>query len=46
MSAKVETMFYTREKLWHVLGTKVEDAPASVDALCLAGLDWKLDESY
>ncbi len=40
MSANVETMFYTREKPWHGLGTKVEDAPTSVDALRLAGLDW------
>lgn len=40
MSANVETMFYTREKPWHGLGTKVEDAPTSVDALHLAGLDW------
>lgn len=40
MSANVETMFYTREKPWHGLGTRVEDAPASADALRLAGLDW------
>lgn len=42
MSANVETMFYTREKPWHGLGTKVEDAPTSVDALRLAGLDWNV----
>lgn len=42
MSANVETMFYTSEKPWHGLGTKVEDAPTSVDALRLAGLDWNV----
>ena len=40
MAAKVETMFYTREKPWHGLGTRVEEAPSSEDALRLAGLDW------
>ena len=42
MSANVETMFYTREKPWHGLGTQVMDAPASAAALALAGLDWKV----
>lgn len=40
MSANVETMFYTREKPWHGLGTMVMEAPTSADALALAGLDW------
>lgn len=40
MSANVETMFYVREKPWHGLGTRVEEAPTSIDALVLAGLDW------
>lgn len=40
MAACVETMFYTREKPWHGLGTMVSEAPASKDALKLAGLDW------
>ena len=39
MSANVESMFYTREKPWHGLGTRVEEAPTSADALRLAGLD-------
>lgn len=43
MSANVETMMYTREKPWHGLGTKVDDAPNSADALRLAGLDWTVD---
>ena len=43
MSANVETMFYTREKPWHGLGTEVQEAPTSTDALRLAGLDWRVD---
>ena len=42
MAAEIETMFYTREKPWHGLGTKVMEAPASADALRLAGLDWRV----
>lgn len=40
MSANVESMFYTREKPWHGMGTPVETAPTSGEALRLAGLDW------
>ena len=42
MAANVETMFYTREKPWHGLGTMVAKAPNSKDALRLAGLNWKV----
>lgn len=42
MAANVETMFYTREKPWHGLGTMVEEAPDSTHALKLAGLDWRV----
>lgn len=42
MSANVETMFSVREKPWHGLGTIVEEAPDSKEALRLAGLDWKV----
>lgn len=42
MAANVESMFYTREKPWHGLGTMVMDAPTSEDALRLAGLDWRV----
>ena len=42
MAAEVETMFYTREKPWHGLGTLVMEAPESRDALRMAGLDWKV----
>ena len=33
---------YVREKPWHGLGTRVEEAPTSADALKLAGLDWNV----
>lgn len=42
MSASVETMFYVRETPWHGLGTRVEEAPNSIEALRLAGLDWNV----
>lgn len=44
MSANVETMFYTREKPWHGLGTCVSEAPTSQQALIYAGLDWKVEQ--
>ena len=42
MPANIETMFYVREKPWHGLGTRVEEAPTSADALICAGLDWEV----
>lgn len=42
MAANVETMFYTREKPWHGLGTKVAEAPCSKEALKLSGLNWNV----
>ena len=42
MAANVESMFSVREKPWHGLGTIVMEAPASADALRLAGLDWNV----
>ena len=44
MSANVETMFYVREKPWHGLGTEVQEAPTSADALICAGLDWLVEQ--
>lgn len=44
MAANVESMFYTREKPWHGLGTMVMEAPDSAEALRLAGLDWNVIE--
>ena len=40
MAAQVESMFSVREKPWHGLGIIVKEAPASADAIRLAGLDW------
>ncbi|MCH5186227.1 MAG: hypothetical protein J1F64_08915, partial [Oscillospiraceae bacterium] len=42
MPALVETMFSVREKPWHGLGTIVNDAPTSEDAIRLARLDWRV----
>ena len=42
MPANVETMFYVRTKPWHGLGTRIEEAPTSADALVYAGLDWEV----
>lgn len=42
MAANVETMFYTREKPWHGLGTCVSHALTSREALVSSGLDWSV----
>lgn len=44
MAANVETMMYVREVPWHGLGTMVQEAPTSADALRLAGLDWEVKQ--
>ena len=43
MSALVESLFYCRTEPWHGLGTRVEEAPTSKDAIVASGLDWKVD---
>ena len=45
MSANVETMFSVREVPWHGLGTIIQEAPTSKDALRLAGLDWEVKQN-
>lgn len=42
MAHMIEQMFSVREKPWHGLGTIVMEAPASLEALRLAGLDWSV----
>lgn len=43
MAALVETMFYVREKPWHGLGVRVEEALTSKEAIEKAGLNWRVD---
>lgn len=45
MPALVESMFSVRETPWHGLGTIVQEAPTSADALRLAGLDWEVKQN-
>ena len=43
MADYVETMMYVREKPWHGLGTRVEEALKSEEALEIAGLNWTIE---
>ena len=43
MPALIESMYSVRETPWHGLGTIVQEAPTSADALHLAGLDWHVE---
>lgn len=45
MSANIETMFSVREVPWHGLGTIIEEAPDSKEAIKIAGLDWRVIQS-
>lgn len=44
MPANVETMFYTRVAPWHGLGTRVESAVSSEEALQVSGLNWRVEQ--
>lgn len=45
MAANVESMFYVRQVPWHGLGTMVQEAPTSEDALRMAELDWRVEQT-
>lgn len=42
MSHEIENLFSVREKPWHGLGTIVEEAKTSKEAIELAGLNWNV----
>lgn len=42
MAHEFETGMFVREKAWHGLGTVVQEAPTSADALRIAELDWNV----
>lgn len=42
MSHGISEMFSVKETPWHKLGTVLENAPTSADAIKLAGLDWEV----
>ncbi len=44
MAANVESMFYVRTTPWHGLGTRVEEALTSKEALHYSGLDWRVEQ--
>lgn len=44
MAHAFENGFFVREKAWHGLGTVIETAPTSNDAIIAAGLDWIVEK--
>lgn len=40
-----DSMFSVRQVPWHGIGTIVEEAPTSGDALRIAGLDWNVEQT-
>ncbi len=44
MAHEVESMFSVRQVPWHGLGRIIQDAPDSIAAIKLAGLDWEVNQ--
>lgn len=44
MAHEFETGFFVKEPAWHKLGTVVQTAPNTQEAIKLAGLDWEVTE--
>jgi len=44
MAHEFETGFFVKEPAWHKLGTVVQTAPNTQEAIKLAGLDWQVQE--
>jgi len=44
MAANVENMFSVRETPWHGLGTVIQEALTSKEAIGIAGLDWTVEQ--
>jgi len=42
MAHLLESMFFVRDMPWHGLGTRVEEALSSEEALNVSGLDWEV----
>jgi phage/plasmid-like protein (TIGR03299 family) len=45
MAANFESGFFVRTPAWHGLGTVINEAPNSDDALRIAGLDWTVKQA-
>lgn len=43
MAHEIESMFSVKKIPWHKLGTVLENAPTSAEAMRLAGLDWDVN---
>lgn len=42
MAANVESMFYVREKPWHGLGVRIQEASTSKDAWIYTVMLWRM----